>query len=133
MRRLSMAFGTDGNAVAKRIDAAPAFLVGTLIVSLCAVYFVNFVLELCGLGNERPNPNHRRDCDDGRHSDNVVLVATSSFTFRDGYRATTYGVPDLVDIVRLIDARLDERQKIWGRRMAEWTCRSSVTAWAALS
>jgi alpha-beta hydrolase superfamily lysophospholipase len=27
---------------------------------------------------------------------------------------TTYGVPDLVDIVRLIDARLDERQKDLG-------------------
>jgi hypothetical protein len=35
--------------------------------------------------------------------------------FRDGYRATTYGVPDLVDIVRLIDARLDERQRELGK------------------
>jgi alpha-beta hydrolase superfamily lysophospholipase len=35
--------------------------------------------------------------------------------FRDGYRATTYGVPDLVDIIRLIDEQLETKFKVAGR------------------
>jgi alpha-beta hydrolase superfamily lysophospholipase len=35
--------------------------------------------------------------------------------FRDVYRATTYGVPDLVDIIRLIDGRLETKFKVVGR------------------
>ena len=96
--------------------AAPWFLLGTLFVALGAVYFVNFVLDLCVLGN----------------SVRIAVTAVTAMMaiipitlfllrlivyFRDGYRATTYGVPDLVDIVRLIDARLDERQKVLGKNV----------------
>jgi pimeloyl-ACP methyl ester carboxylesterase len=35
--------------------------------------------------------------------------------FRDVYRATTYSVPDLVDIIRLIDGRLETKFKVVGR------------------
>lgn len=31
--------------------------------------------------------------------------------FRDGYRATSYGIPDLVEIIRQIDVKLDAKQK----------------------
>jgi pimeloyl-ACP methyl ester carboxylesterase len=96
------------------LRAAPLFLIGSLFAALGAVYFVNFVLDLCGLAKS------------GRIAVTAVtaMMAIIPITlfllrfivyFRDGFRATTYGVPDLVDIVRLIDAKLAERQNVFGR------------------
>jgi pimeloyl-ACP methyl ester carboxylesterase len=89
-------------------DSAPLFLLWVLFIALGAVIFTNFVLDLCKL------PDGLR----------ILITAITAFMaiipltlfllrvvvyFRDGYRATTYGVPDLVDLVRLIDDRLAQR------------------------
>jgi pimeloyl-ACP methyl ester carboxylesterase len=91
------------------LAAAPLFLIGTLFVALCAVFFVNFVLDICGIWSFA----------------RIALTAVTAFMavipitlfllrlivyFRDGFRATTYGVPDLVELVRQIEARLSKRQ-----------------------
>jgi pimeloyl-ACP methyl ester carboxylesterase len=96
------------------LSAAPLFLVGVLLVALLAFWYVNFWLELCSI------PSFVR----------ILITAVTAFMaivpitlfllrvivyFRDGYRATTYGVPDLVDIIRLIDGRLEAKFKGAGR------------------
>jgi pimeloyl-ACP methyl ester carboxylesterase len=96
------------------LSAAPLFLLGFLLVALVAVWYVNFWLELCSI------PNFLR----------ILITAVTSFMaivpitlfilrvivyFRDNYRANTYGVPDLVDIIRLIDDRLETKFKDTGR------------------
>jgi pimeloyl-ACP methyl ester carboxylesterase len=96
------------------LSAAPLFLVGILLAALVVFWYVNFWLELCSI------PSFLR----------IVITAVTSFMaivpitlfllrvivyFRDGYRATTYGVPDLVDILRLIDGRLETKFKVAGR------------------
>jgi pimeloyl-ACP methyl ester carboxylesterase len=94
--------------------ASPIFLLGTLCAALASVYFVNFVLELC---------------DVARIVRMLVTAATAFMAiipitlyllrlivyFRDGYRATTYGVPDLVDIIRLLDDALAKQQTLMGK------------------
>ncbi len=87
------------------IAAAPFFLIGVLAAALIAFYLVNFVFDLCGFSW-------------------FIRVLLTAFTavatvvpltlfalrlivyFRDQYRATTYGVPDLVDVIRLVDDAL---------------------------
>jgi hypothetical protein len=87
------------------ISAAPTFLIGVLGGALIVFYLVNFVLDVCGF------PWFGR----------TLLTAITAVAavvplalfglrlivyFRDQYRATTYGVPDLVDVIRLIDGAL---------------------------
>ncbi|HXZ46160.1 MAG TPA: hypothetical protein VEH02_05490, partial [Pseudolabrys sp.] len=87
------------------VAAAPSFLIGVLAVALIAFYLVNFVFDICGFS----------------WFVRTLLTGTTAFAavvpltlfglrlivyFRDQYRATTYGVPDLVDVIRLIDAAL---------------------------
>ena len=94
--------------------ASPIFLLGTLFTALAAVYLVNFVLELCEIARVI----------------RLLVTAVTAFMaiipitlyllrlivyFRDGYRATTYGVPDLVDIIRLLDEALFEQQRQMGK------------------
>ncbi len=94
--------------------ASPIFLLGTLFAALAAVYFVNFVLELCEVARIV----------------RMLVTAVTAFMaiipitlyllrlivyFRDGYRATTYGVPDLVDIIRLLDDALAKQQTQTGK------------------
>jgi hypothetical protein len=96
------------------LAASPIFLLGTLFTALAAVYFVNFVLELCEVARII----------------RMVVTAVTAFMaiipitlyllrlivyFRDGYRATTYGVPDLVDIIRLLDEALFKQQRQMGK------------------
>jgi pimeloyl-ACP methyl ester carboxylesterase len=96
------------------LAASPIFLLGTLFAALASVYFVNFVLELC---------------DVARIVRMLVTAATAFMAiipitlyllrlivyFRDVYRATTYGVPDLVDIIRLLDEALAKQQTEMGK------------------
>ncbi|MGQ0444860.1 MAG: hypothetical protein ACT4O2_06990 [Beijerinckiaceae bacterium] len=88
--------------------AAPLFLLGILAVALAAFYLVNFYFEICDWWK-------------------VARIAVTAVTammavvpitlfllrlivyFRDGYRATTYGVPDLVNLIRLLDDQLSEK------------------------
>ena len=92
--------------------ASPIFLLITLFAAIAAVYFVNFVLELC----------------DVARIVRILITAVTAFMavipitlyllrlivyFRDGYRATTYGVPDLVDIIRLLDEALAKQLTKW--------------------
>ena len=94
--------------------ASPIFLLVTLFAALAAVYFVNFVLELCEVARIV----------------RMLITAATAFMavipitlyllrlivyFRDGYRATTYGVPDLVDIIRLLDDALAKQQSQLGK------------------
>jgi Alpha/beta hydrolase of unknown function (DUF900) len=74
---------------------------------------VNFVLDLCGLGNSFRIPVTAVTAMMAVIPITLFLLRLIVY-FREVYRATTYGVPDLVDIVRLIDARLDERHKDLG-------------------
>src|SRR5262249_25362643 len=95
------------------LSAAPLFLVGVLLAALVAFWYVNFWLELCSI------PSIVR----------ILITAVTAFMaivpitlfllrvivyFRDGYRAATYGVADLVDIIRLIDGRLETKFKAPG-------------------
>jgi hypothetical protein len=95
------------------LSAAPLFLVGVLLVALVVFWYVNFWIELCSI------PRFFR----------ILITAVTAFMaivpialflqrvivyFRDGYRATTYGVPDLVDLIRLIDGRLETKFKVTG-------------------
>ena len=108
------------------------FLARNSLTALAAIYFVNFVLELCEFARIF----------------RMLVTAVTAFMaiipitlyllrlivyFRDGYRATTYGVPDLVDIIRLLDEALADSKHKWARRKSERTSRSSATAWAAMS
>ncbi len=79
----------------------PGFLLGTLFLVLLAVGLVNFWFDLCSIPNLL------------RIAITLFLMRVTVY-FRDGYRATTYGVPDLVDIVRLLDEQLEK--KLAGRR-----------------
>ena len=94
--------------------ASPIFLLMTLFAALAAVYFVNFVLELCEVARIV----------------RMLITALTAFGaiipitlyllrlivyFRDGYRATTYGVPDLVDIIRLLDDALANQLSQMGK------------------
>ena len=94
--------------------ASPIFLLITLFAAIAAVYFVNFVLELC----------------DVARIVRILITAVTAFMavvpitlyllqlivyFRDGYRATTYGVPDLVDIIRLLDDALAKQFNKMGK------------------
>ena len=68
--------------------AAPWFLLGALFVALGAVYFVNFVLDLCGLGN------NTRIAVTAITAMMAIIPITLFLLrlivyFRDGYRATT--------------------------------------------
>jgi len=90
------------------LNAAPLFLLGILFVSLAAVYLVNFYFEIC---------------DWWKLARVVVTAVTAAMAvipltlfglrlivyFRDGFRATNYGVPDLVNLIRDIDDRLPKR------------------------
>jgi pimeloyl-ACP methyl ester carboxylesterase len=90
------------------LNAAPLFLLGILFVSLAAVYLVNFSFEIC---------------DWWKLTRVVVTAVTAAMAiipltlfglrlivyFRDGFRATNYGVPDLVNLIRDIDDRLPKR------------------------
>ena len=91
-------------------NAAPWFLIGVLAAALAAFYLVNFYFEICGWWK-------------------VARIAVTAVTaimavvpvtlfllrlivyFRDGFRATTFGVPDLVNLVRQIDDKLSEKLK----------------------
>jgi hypothetical protein len=96
------------------LSAAPWFLIVVLLVALFVFWLVNFWFDICSI------PSFFR----------ILITALTSFMaivpitlfllrvivyFRDGYRATTYGVPDLVDIIRLIDGRLATKFKAAGR------------------
>lgn len=91
--------------------AAPLFLLGVLAVALTAFYLVNFYFEIC----------------DWWKVARIAITAVTAIMavvpltlfllrlivyFRDGFRATTYGVPDLVNLVREIDDKLSEELKI---------------------
>lgn len=99
------------------LAASPIFLLGTLFTALAAVFFVNFVLELCEVARIV----------------RMLITAATAFMavipitlyllrlivyFRDGYRATTYGVPDLVDIIRLLDDALAKQLSEMGKTQA---------------
>jgi pimeloyl-ACP methyl ester carboxylesterase len=99
------------------LAASPIFLLGTLFTALAAVHFVNFVLELCEVARIV----------------RMLITAATAFMavipitlyllrlivyFRDGYRATTYGVPDLVDIIRLLDDALAKQLSEMGKTQA---------------
>jgi hypothetical protein len=94
--------------------ASPIFLLGTLFAAIASVYFVNFILELCEVARIV----------------RMLITAVTAFMaiipitlyllrlivyFRDGYRATTYGVPDLVDIIRLLDEALANQLSQMGK------------------
>jgi hypothetical protein len=79
------------------------------LFALLAVYIVNFVIDLCGLGNAVRIPITAVTAMMAVVPITLFLLRLVVY-FRDSYRATTYGVPDLVDIVRLIDASLDAKQ-----------------------
>ena len=89
------------------LSAAPIFILGVLFVALVAVYLVNFHFEIC----------------DWWKFARVVVTAVTAIMavipitlfllrlvvyFRDVYRATNYGVPDLVDLIREIDDKLSK-------------------------
>jgi len=99
------------------LAASPIFLLITLFAALASVYFVNFVLELCEVARIV----------------RMLITAATAFMavipitlyllrlivyFRDGYRATTYGVPDLVDIIRLLDDALAKQLSEMGKTQA---------------
>lgn len=76
--------------------AAPWFLIGVLLFAILASVFVSYYFAA------------------------LAVVPITLFMlryivyFRDGYRATNYGVPDLVDLIRQIDEKLDG--KLGGKR-----------------
>jgi pimeloyl-ACP methyl ester carboxylesterase len=76
--------------------AAPWFLIGVLFFAIIASIFVSYYFW------------------------GLAVVPITLFLlrvivyFRDGYRATNYGVPDLVDLIRQIDEKLDG--KLGGKR-----------------
>jgi len=92
------------------LRAAPLFLIGVLFTALAAVYLVNFYFEICDWWK-------------------LARVAITAITatmavipltlfllrlivyFRDGFRATNYGVPDLVNLIRDIDDKLSKLPK----------------------
>jgi Putative serine esterase (DUF676) len=41
----------------------------------------------------------------------TAFLLRISVYFRDGYRATSYGIPDLVEIIRQIDRKLDQKEE----------------------
>ncbi|MGH6839787.1 MAG: alpha/beta hydrolase [Methylocella sp.] len=48
----------------------------------------------------------------------TLFLLRLSVYFRDGYRATSFGIPDLVEIIRQIDKKLDERHnRYWLSRI----------------
>lgn len=89
------------------LSAAPLFLLGVLFAALAAVYLVNFYFEIC---------------DWWKLARVVVTAVTATMAvipltlfllrlivyFRDGFRASNYGVPDLVNLVREIDDKLSK-------------------------
>lgn len=89
------------------LSAAPIFLLGVLFTALAAVYLVNFYVEIC---------------DWWKLARVAVTAVTATMAvipitlfllrlvvyFRDGFRATSYGVPDLVNLVREIEDRLSK-------------------------
>ncbi len=94
-------------------SAAPWFLLGVLAASLAIFCLVNFssYFDICGLWKPA----------------RIALTAVTAMMaivpitlfllrlivyFRDGFRATTFGVPDLVDLVRQIDAKLSAELNI---------------------
>jgi hypothetical protein len=42
---------------------------------------------------------------------NSATLLRFTVYFRDGYRATSYGIPDLVEIIRKIDRELDQKEE----------------------
>lgn len=91
-------------------NAAPWFLIWVLVAALAAFYLANFYFEIWGW------------CKPTRIAVTAVtaIMAVVPITlfllriivyFRDGFRATTYGVPDLVNLVRQIDDKLSEKLK----------------------
>ncbi|MGA8170204.1 MAG: hypothetical protein WB816_05145 [Methylocystis sp.] len=96
------------------VSAAPVFLLGVLAAALASVYFVNFVLELCEVARIV------RMLITGATALMAIIPITLFLLrlivyFRDGYRAATYGVPDLVDIIRLLDEALPKQQAKLGK------------------
>ncbi|MBM3576875.1 MAG: alpha/beta hydrolase [Alphaproteobacteria bacterium] len=92
------------------LNAAPFFLLGILFASLAAVYLVNFRFEICEWGK------FWRVAVTAITATMAVIPLTLFLLrlivyFRDGFRATNYGVPDLVNLIREIDDRLAQKPK----------------------
>lgn len=89
------------------LSAAPIFLLGVLFAALVVVYLVNFHFEIC----------HWWKFARVAVTAVAAMMAVIPITlfllrlivyFRDVYRATNYGVPDLVNLVREIDDKLSK-------------------------
>ncbi len=90
------------------LTATPLFLLIILVLAIGAVYLVNFAFDLCDIAR-------------WLRISITMVTATMALVpitlyllrlivyFRDGYRAATYGVPDFVDFIRLIDMALKEK------------------------
>ena len=61
----------------------------------------------------------------------TAAVLRAIVYFRDNYRATNYGVPDLVQVIRAIDGELGKLRGAIKKMMSIFP--SSATAWAVLS
>lgn len=87
------------------LKAAPVFLLVVVAAALAIGVLVNFVFDLCAI------PEALRFFLTAFSALMLIIPLTLFLLrvivyFRDQYRALTYGVPDLVDIVRLIDGDL---------------------------
>ena len=101
--------------LATSYSAAPVFLIW---LSLFAMLFLAIALAWPYLFG--PDPTHLR-----RLSYTLVWLLLAvplavsllrlAVYFRDGYRATNYGVPDLVDVIRQLDSKLTEKADSRGR------------------
>ncbi len=89
------------------LSAAPIFLLGVLFSALAAVYLVNFYFEICDWWK------FARVAATAVTATMAVIPITLFLLrlivyFRDGFRATNYGVPDLVNLIREIDDKLSK-------------------------
>ncbi|CCJ08367.1 alpha/beta hydrolase [Methylocystis sp. SC2] len=92
------------------LQAAPLFLIGVLFTALAAVYLVNFYFEICDWWT------FARVAITAITAAMAVVPLTLFLLrlivyFRDGFRATNYGVPDLVNLIRDIDDKLSKHPK----------------------
>jgi pimeloyl-ACP methyl ester carboxylesterase len=85
-------------------SAAPRILIGLLVVGILLLGVAQVVGSALGLGAF------------------VLAIPITAILlyiavyFRDGYRATSYGIPDLVEIIRQIDKKLSDKEGESGRK-----------------
>ncbi|HUB65540.1 MAG TPA: hypothetical protein VL996_14045, partial [Methylocella sp.] len=108
-------------------DASPKFLTILFAVGCIFLFLLSAVLIAAWYEHYRGAIEHEATLFIGIADPLLAILVTLSFVaipltlfllrvavyFRDGYRATSFGIPDLVEIIRQIDKKLEERQNRW--------------------